>query len=486
MLIYRFAPTAIGAVLAATLMAGCSGVGEGSRPETLKILQLAPGEALSRDLLEAPTEPAEAFTCVRTALSLFVTFSGGDIGNFTNRARWSSSNEAVVRVSNRDETVPGSDGDLVFDFGSLTPVAPGTATITAEYVGKTASIPVTVEGLDTSTITIEPASAVMAPRSVQDFRVSALIDGVVTDISNVVTFAFAEPDEEVAIVSGTGRVRAVAAGTAPLTLEGRLNAPCEVTPSAPVQVATLQALDLDYEEGFDSGELLSGTTQLLRATGQFGDLDGDGQADTQDLSSQSVLTSSDTGVLSPGGLLSDFNLVIAITSGEVPSLVGDATVTVNFGRVIDPDDDGPVEGDPGVESNALPFTVFNTQLQSLRITPEEVQTLAPLDSTRFRAIGTYTFDGVEREQDVTRHVAWQSSDTELVQIVTGVVRGAGMAQAPTQDGEGSVTISASFVLGVADVDAQGVANPNRPVDDPDDLRDSVELIVVAAGAQTNP
>ncbi|WP_420465237.1 hypothetical protein [Panacagrimonas sp.] len=468
--ITRFSVTA----LAAVALAGCSSIGDGSKPESLKILQLGPTDQLTLELLEAPTEPAKAFTCIRTGLSLFVTFSGGDIGNFTNRARWSSDNEAVVRVSNRDEEVPDSDG-LVFDFGSLTPVAPGTANITAEYVGMTATIPVTVAGIDTSTIRIEPEKAVLAARSGQNFSVSAMIDGQMTDVSNTVTFAFAEPDEEIALTEPTGFVTAVADG-GPLVLEGRLNAPCDVTPSATVRVAPLQSIALDYEEGFD-GEMVSGTTQLLRATGDFGDVDGDGEPDTQDLSAQSIYTSSDTDVMGTGGLLSGLNLAIAGTSGEQPSVVGDATITTNFGQVIDPDGDGSVEESPGVTSNELEFTVLNVALEEVRIVPEEPMTIAPLGNTRFRAIGTYSFDGTEREQDITRHVNWASSDTELVLIGAGISTSAGFAVARTEDGEGEVDITATVVRGVLDLDPDGEPNPDRPLDDPDDSRDTVKLFV---------
>lgn len=468
MRIFRIAPAA----LAAFTIAGCSGIGEGSRPASMKIMQLSPTDQLTLELLEAPTEPGKAYMCVRTALSLFVTFTGGDIGNFTNRARWSSSNEAVVRVSNRDEPVPHSEG-LVFDFGSLTPVAPGTATITAEYIGMTASIPVTVEGIDSSTIAVTPDKAVMAPGSSQTFSVRAVIDGRSTDISNVVTLAFADPDDEVATIDANGYVLAHAVG-APQTLEARLNAPCDVTPTVPVHVAALQSLEIDYEDGFANGDLVSGTTQFLRSTGHFGDVDGDGEDDTQDLSAQTIFTSSDADVLGTGGVFTGLNLVIAATAGEVPSRVGDATISATFGRVAGSD---TVEEDPGVASNELAFTVYNVGFDSLRIDPAEPQTLGPLENTTYRALANYTFDGVARELNITRHVAWRSSDTALALVGSGVTASAGFAVAPSEDKAGTVVISATQVRGVEDLTEAGEANPARPTDDPDDLRDTVDLII---------
>ena len=70
-------------------------------------------------------------------------------------------------------------------------------------------------------------------------------------------------------------------------------------------------------------------------------------------------------------------------------------------------------------------------------------------------------------------------------IGSGIDNSAGFAVAPSEDGEGSVTISATFVRGVGDVNAQGEANPDRPADDPDDRRDTIELIV-AIPTETTP
>ena len=94
-----------------------------------------------------------------------------------------------------------------------------------------------------------------------------------------------------------------------------------------------------------------------------------------------------------------------------------------------------------------------------------------------------TTDGVqpvistEREQDITRHVNWASSDTELVLIGAGISTSAGFAVARTEDGEGEVDITATVVRGVLDLDPDGEPNPDRPLDDPDDSRDTVKLFV---------
>lgn len=477
----------------ALVLAGCSGIGDGNRPESMKILPAGEVPDSLDELvakLAEPPEETQVFTCLGGALRLLVSFEDGDIGDFGFRARWTSSNENVVQVSNGDLLAEGSsttDENLrFFSVGGLKPIAEGTATITANYRGMTATIPVRVRDAfknadgtprTDSPFVLTPAKAFMAPTSVQAFAVEADLDGTRSIATTLANIAFVDADDDVATYDPSAALVTAVAPGATQTLRARFSSPCAIEPTAQVYVSDLQSLSATYEEGFTQN-LVGGTSQYLRFTGNFGDLDGDGVADTQDLSSQAAVENSDAAVVTAGGLLAGRNLVIGAVSGTKPSVVGTANLTARFGQRADPDGEGPEVATPGTAAPALPVTVLNVAFSSMVITPAEPQTLAPLETTRLKAIGTYSFDGQSFTQDISRHVTWSSSNAERVGIVSGLGASAGTAIALQDSTGGTVTITATLVQGVAD------ATVGRPVDDPADLVQTTTLNVVVPAEGT--
>lgn len=496
----------IAACIAVLLLAGCSGIGSGSKPEKIQILQLDPRVPLAADPLTRPTEPAKVFTCIRSALGGFVTFSDGSVGNFTSRALWTSSDPGVVRVSNADEPVPFNPG-LVFGFGALTPVAAGSATVTVNYLGLTATIPVIVQALDTSTLTITPAKATMVPNSVQAFRAEATLDGVVRDVSDVVNFRFTTPDDNVATVDRRGTVVAQAPG-AQLNLEANFNSPCTVTPVAPVQVAMPTALRLEretdfYPSGTSSSEnrVVRGYTQFARVIAEFGaDFDADGSNDEQDLGSQIgrlVLTATTTDpapapdttaptIVAFGSSLGRSNQVTGVT-------VGAADVTARYGPIS--------KGVDGISGNAddefldssapLSFkvvdgpsttvdgiTTVTNPLQGFSIAPSDPGITTVLGEQQFRATGSFVVDDsvTSLVHDITRHVQWTASkaipadaaDARTVAFIGNFpgTLSAGLATSLLKAGEDPAqsAIQATAVAGEPD------ATATDPASDPDDVQ----------------
>ncbi|MGQ0701242.1 MAG: hypothetical protein ACT4PZ_23730 [Panacagrimonas sp.] len=540
----------VAACLSVSLLAGCSGIGDGNEPEALRVLPVSQlGGLTTRDeldaLFEQPQEPLETFTCLRDGAAAVVRFSDGDVAIFSNRVVWSSSDETVVEVDNFDDEPDDDSNGLLFAAGSLKPVGPGSAMVTADFLGLTSSIEVKVTALDPSTIVVNPAKTFLVPRSRQVFEVQAMVDGVLRSVSSSATFRFETPqcsdgvdnddddlidfpddrnctspadsvesaltqcndgldndgdgsiddDDEgcdlgervdenpVAIIDasrdqlGNAVVTAVAASDDPLQLQVLFNAPCGVSPTVPVRVADLESLSLDYEEGagFGDGRLIVGSTQFLRVTGNFGDLDGDGTDETQDLSAQAALTSTTPAIVGTGGLFDNLNRVTGGANSTMPpAAVGNVTVTANFGRTADPDGEtGPLMGEPGVTSDPpLPFNVVNVVVDALAIGPAdpttgEPVTIAPRERTNFKAFGTYTFPnpgGVPRQMDLTRHVTWRVTavdgvpvkpdDEPTAVIVTGINADAGLAVSlvleDAADQNSVVTIAATLVRGVVD------------------------------------
>src|SRR5688572_28649 len=120
--------TACVAAVTVLLLAGCNGVGKGSKPESIEISKIV-GSSVVLD-----EEPAKAYSCLTSRLGLVVTFTNGDRGDFSSRARWTSDNEDVVVVSNRGEPISdkleSDEEDAVYTSGGvLYPTGLGTTTV---------------------------------------------------------------------------------------------------------------------------------------------------------------------------------------------------------------------------------------------------------------------------------------------------------------------------------------------------------------------
>ena len=299
------------------LTAGCSGIGDGSRPESLKILQLSNASVVTRDRVEqAPDLPeGRVFRCILNQVRAFSTFTDGNLGEFTSRVTWSSSDESILRVSNAVEgdEVPGRDG-LFYGIGTLLPqraTADGeTVTVTATFPGlPPATIEVTVG--EPGPITLEPARLLLAPNTSAPLRAMTTLDGVMSDVT---TSAFLrlvddedgdpDPDDEddagpiVALDTGNAQVTALRPDMQEISVQADLTGLCpEVRPVTVVRVAQPVNLRLEreadfYPPGTDPLEqrLVQGYSQLLRVTAEFGDVDNDGIDDEQDVSSQVLLS----------------------------------------------------------------------------------------------------------------------------------------------------------------------------------------------------
>lgn len=151
-------------LFAAASLSACD-LGEGSRPVSVTII---PAGVVKDGTLQM-TE------CFREPLALQVTFSDGQIGNATSRAIWSVNDSAnpsnpAVQVSNGDvaaqEIINGEFGAsrLTFGRGVLIPKAVTTTpvTITADFLGLKATLPVVVDSLASLSAVVVPRPVVSA------------------------------------------------------------------------------------------------------------------------------------------------------------------------------------------------------------------------------------------------------------------------------------------------------------------------------------
>lgn len=390
------------------LMSGCGGLGEGVLPVSAAILPLG-------GLSGATT--VKAYNCLNTGLSYIVTFSNGSSGDFTSRSTYSSSNEMVAKVSNGDLPVPNADGSasgFFYPRGTVLPAnsGTGTATITVQYLSFSNSIDVTVG--TPQNFRIVPASADLAAKTTLDLAVFADLGGVETALDSAVTWAIETPDDNIATINTTtGTITGVAANSKVLiakpSILGCTNP--SVSAQANVTVDTLQSLALSKE--FTSGDLVVNTTERIIATGTL--INGK----TQDLSNQVTYTSThSTDPSVPAASTDAFttkaliflsgtvsNLAFAVRAVSAPASVGASFVY--------PAAPAPAVTPAPVVAQTIEIRPIAATLSGIAVTPSTVNVLAGA-ITQFNAVGNFA-DGVT--QDITRHVAWQSSNTAQASIL---------------------------------------------------------------------
>jgi uncharacterized protein YjdB len=137
-----------------------------------------------------------------TQLVAIATLLGGSgTQDVTTLAAWQSSNPAIAAVSNS---------------GIVTAVAPGTATITARYMGVQGSWTVAVVDAVSSVLVLGSTSIATGTTTPTQLTAAAVMaigpERAVTGVA-----AWDTSDATVATVSGTGQVTGVAAGTATIT-----------------------------------------------------------------------------------------------------------------------------------------------------------------------------------------------------------------------------------------------------------------------------
>lgn len=498
----------VAAYIAATLLlSACSGIGDGTKPDMLKIVQITPDTLLNEDFIRGEQIPGKAYTCVRGVLQAFIFFDDGNVGNFTRRVKWTSSDPSILTVSNFDEVVPGTPENK-FDYGSIAPLAPGSVTVTATYLGMTATIPITVDAA--GAIEITPADARLAPRSFQALRATAMLGDEEVDLTSQTVFTLDGNDDDFEpdpsdptdtdnyLAVGDATISAIAVSD-PQTIRGRLNVAggaCATSPSAEstarIQIAAIPdrptpnpmnlGLTLSPEDGFTT-TLAEGTSQILKLIARFGDFNSDGDAEdpnefqelTFQFASTAVFTSSNTAAVVFVGstLLGRGSVVAAVQDVEdVGVAPADATSDLvgKFG-------DAPAAMPPivGASSNTLPMAVRDLPLRTIEIRssaerdPSEGNcavtdtfgavppTLTAGKSLCLRAIGTFgpgeAATASDYVQDISKDVEWTTLRTNSLGVLTGRTVGAGFVTTATRpttsgacDGDDMCeeTITASF------------------------------------------
>lgn len=399
------------------------------------------------------TEPVAVYQCFPQTLTLIGEFTDGSLGNFTQRgAVYTSSDTSKVRVSNADIDLP--DGSGKYARGVVIPgdVTTEPVTITAEYVGYTASMQVTVAA--PGQVTVLPTSPVSsstnpyaAPGSVLGLRALADFNGATSNVTGLGQWTFDNADDTIATL---GQFTGVVSAIAPGTLTARYSLPAcpssatSITANAsiPVTVAALDHIEISRE--FPGQPLLTSPTSPLFTTDAISTTGVFAGGEKQDLTFQSTLTltpaDSKSVVLRSGNLLTALQQFDTSVTPSVP--FDPVTVTASF--------TSPATTGTTFTATSEAVSAKEALLQSISIPGDQQNAvIAPFATLQYHAIGNFTDSaGATYTQDITRHVGWTSSDTTVAVLgnIYGSISSANGLATSLKNAAGCVTVSATTTI----------------------------------------
>lgn len=262
-------------------------------------------EVTNATIFSISVSPSRQTIAVGTALAFSAVgrFSDNTAQTITRDSTWSSDNPAVAAIG---------------IGGTANAVGTGTANISATFNGVSSSVPLYVTPATISSITVTPATAVLAPGTYLNFVATAtLSDGSTQVITNVANWSSSE--STVATVNSGGRVTASSVGVATITAEfGSASADATVLVS-PSQLTSIQISP-------PTASIPQQTAVAFMATGTFAD------GSTQNLTSFALWTSSMPSVATidaghASGLSPGMSTIVALFDGQAATALLTVTPT---------------------------------------------------------------------------------------------------------------------------------------------------------------
>jgi uncharacterized protein YjdB len=372
---------------------------------------LIPGTTTITATLHSVSASTTLVVTNATIVSISVTPSGRTVApgtklSFVATGLFSDNTRQVIT---RDSTWT-SDNHAVATLGAgstATAVGRGTANISATFEAVSGSSPLYVSSATLSSISVTPATAVLAlTTSVDCVATGTFSDGSTQVITDLVTWTSSA--SEVATVSTSGKVTAQSPGNATITAQlGSLSGDSAIL----VDSSQLTSIQISPS----AASIPQQTGVAFVAIGTFAD------GNTQDLTTSVLWTSSPASVAT----ISDVPPTMGHATGLEP---GTATIVALF------------DGQVGTAN----LTVTSATPTSLTVSPADAN-LEQGGFTQFTALADFS-DGTTR--DVTPWVSWTSSSASVAAVTpTGIA---------TSTGAGTTTLTATM-NGLSGIAVQTVA-----------------------------
>ncbi len=310
--------------------------------------------------------------------SATATFSDDSVQTVTADVTWTSGNTSFVTISNDTG-----------EEGLAEPVAEGSTTISASYMGETAQTGITVTGdVTVREIQVEPASASIAAGTRQQFTAKAVYEDGETE--GVTTEAmWSSSNDSVATVSNEAGSEGLATGESaggPVEIRASF---LGVTGAGQLTVTDAELVSISVEPANASAP--KGSSRQFTAIGTYTD------GNPQDITNSVDWTSSDDSLVDISNEPGQQGLAGANEKGTVTITATDLSSGI---------------------SGETSFTVTDAVLQSLQVQPAGSQfQLANGFRLQFTATGFFS-DG--SSDTVTSQATWVSTDETLASVSNGV------------------------------------------------------------------
>lgn len=341
-------------------------------------------------------------------------YSDGTTRNLTGMATWTSSNTAVIDVTNGGGGGPGGGGPGGGGNGGrgqATALTAGMAMVTATFMGFSDSASVTVTAAKVTGVSVSPVTARVIVGQPQNFQATALFDDGSTQMVTGQAI-WSSSDPMVADISNAGqRGQATGLGAGTVTITASYMG---FMGTASLTVSAAKVIGIAVTPPATS--LHVGDTQTLQATATFDD------GTTQNVTNQAIWSTTDPAVADvttggggfPGGGGGGGGR--GIVTGIGP---GTAQIRATFMTFM----------------SASAVTVVDANLTRIDVTPANAN--LPAGTTQqYQAVGVYS-DGTSRT--ITNQTSWTSSNT----MVAGVTNNFGRGQVTTL-ATGTTEISATL------------------------------------------
>jgi trimeric autotransporter adhesin len=358
----------------------------------------------AKTLSRIEVSPPAATLAKGTGLPLIVTadYSDGSSNDVGALATLTSSAPTVASVSGQ----------------TVTALASGTATITATYMGETATVAVTVTAATLQSIAVDPMAPTLAAGTTVPLVATGIFsDGSKQDVSQLATWTSSDGTIAVVKVSTAGvALSGIKAGSATLTAALLT---LSTTVNATVTSAVVESIGVTPSHP----TIPVGITSQFQATATYSD------NTTQDVSAQATWTVSDSSIAA-----------VDATGDLTTKAMGSVDVQAAFGGAV----------------GKTTTIVMGTTLESIKVTPVAVTAPAGIPEP-FTAMGTYS-DG--STVDITQSVSW-STDAAAASVSNatggkGVATGLSAGTAHVQAQLGTVTGAATFTISSAIVTSLSV------------------------------